>query len=281
VNWEASLGKDIREICPNRFHDENQNHCAHYVSHIANIGFSFNCVEFKGGIGEPANVRVHEIFAQCPKVGRWTDANETRQQLIFVTRADVVDLPRKKMQNIPQKHIGILSNGYVYHYSNTADKVIKQTPRDFLDRFQNAYSGHQELFFGYFPGEDLDIEVDPTGTSVGAGVAFELRKQNSGRWYAKPKGGSATDEFLVGKEFQNESAGYFGLYIPVGEYYGARFSGDDYQDKIDHWAYLLEVTGHCESQNFFNVINTYDRAKFTFSPSTSPTCKLRTGVFTG
>jgi hypothetical protein len=54
------------------------------------------------------------------------------------------------------------------------------------------------------------------------------------------------------------------LYIPVAEYYGPRFDGSDYAGFIDHWAYLLELTGYCESQNFFNVVNTYDRAKFTF-----------------
>jgi hypothetical protein len=33
---------------------------------------------------------------------------------------------------------------------------------------------------------------------------------------------------------------------------------------LDHWAVLLEVTGACESENRFILVNTYDRAKFTF-----------------
>src|SRR5689334_15085511 len=133
---EAFLGKDIADICQNGFHDSNQNHCAHFVSHAANMSFSFNCKEFVGGNKPAANVRVHEIFAKCPRVGVWANSDQTSIQLVFVTRKDVVNLSTKTMQNIPQKHVGIFSDGFIYNYSNTGDKVVKQTPDDFLDRFQ-------------------------------------------------------------------------------------------------------------------------------------------------
>jgi hypothetical protein len=101
---EAALGKSINIICPNNFHDPSHNHCAHFVSHMANLTFSFNCVEFKGGNKQAGNVRVHEIFEKCPKVGRFDEANLSEVQLVFVTRKSNVDLERKKMGNIPQKH---------------------------------------------------------------------------------------------------------------------------------------------------------------------------------
>lgn len=50
----------------------------------------------------------------------------------------------------------------------------------------------------------------------------------------------------------------------ANEYYGPKFNHADYTATLDHWAYLLYASGYCESKNFFNVFNTYDRAKFTY-----------------
>ena len=121
---EDSLGKSINQICLNNLHDPNLNHCAHFVSHILELDFSFNCKEFRGGNNKAGNVRVHEVFARCPKVGQFEDRPADHPVLVFVTRRDVVNLPNKQMANIPQKHIGILADGNVYHYSNSNDKVI-------------------------------------------------------------------------------------------------------------------------------------------------------------
>jgi len=113
-----SVDKSIDRICPNSFHDFSQNHCAHFVSHVADLDFSFNCREFKGGSGQPANVRVHEIFANCPLVGNWADAPTANGKplLIFVTRRNNVRISDKFMGNIPQKHVGIYADGHVFHY---------------------------------------------------------------------------------------------------------------------------------------------------------------------
>ncbi len=68
---ETFLGKSINQICGNGFHDASANHCAHFVSHATGMGFSFNCKQFVGGTQPAANIRVHEIFAKCPRVGKW------------------------------------------------------------------------------------------------------------------------------------------------------------------------------------------------------------------
>src|ERR1044072_658956 len=125
---EALLGKSITDLCGNRFHDSNANHCAHFVSHALGFTFSFNCAEYLGGKKEGANIRVHELFAQCPRVGWWEDADEKCDQLVFVIRRDAVDLSRKKMQNIPQKHVGIYSDGMGYHYSDARGRGGEQKP---------------------------------------------------------------------------------------------------------------------------------------------------------
>ena len=259
---QAAVGKNIDRICPNRFHDPAANHCAHFVSHMCGIDFSFHCVQFKGGSGERANIRVHEIFAQCPKVGVWDDADENRTQLIFVTAKSNVNVGQKRMGNIPQKHIGVYHQGTVFHYGNTADKVTTDTPESFLDKFQRLYSGDQGLYFGFIPGENLTLNVQPTAANVSARRRFEIPDPADGRWQARLVG--EPDFFLVGKETVNEQKGFFGLFTPVSEYWGPTYSGDDYFGEIHQWAYLLEVTGACESENRFNLVNTYDRAKFTF-----------------
>lgn len=257
---ENSLGKGISKICDGKFHDKTANHCAHYVSHVAGFDFSFNCKEFKGGVGTPANVRVHEIFSQCPKVGVWGDAAMDQEQLVFVTKVDNVDLANRTMRNVPQKHIGIFADGFVYHYSNSQDQVVKWTHQKFLKEFEKIYHGKLGLFFGTFPGADLELAVKPEADSVPRGLGFDLKKEGR-RWYASP-GGRPSERFYVGRETKNGS--YVGLFMSPNEYYGPTYRAEDYFDRYDHWAQIMELTGYCESKNHFNLINTYDSAKFTF-----------------
>ncbi len=262
-NMEAFLSKNIASICDNRFHNQTDNHCAHFVCHAMGFDFSFNCRDFKGGSKPGANVRVHEVFANCPRVGKWSDANTGVSQLIFVTRKDVVNLATKTMRNIPQKHIGIFQDNRVYHYSNTEKKVVKQTVRDFLARFQRAYSGDQGLFFGEFPKTALRLRSGRAGARTLASTAasgFSLRKDGS-KWFARRAG---TSEFLVGVEVNQPAKRYHGLHFPVSRYYGPQYDVADYVAGFDQWAYLLDVTAFCESKNRFNLINSYDRARCTF-----------------
>lgn len=263
ADMSTFLGKNINHICSNRFHNANENHCAHFVSHATSLEFSFNCREYKGGDKPGANIRVHEIFAECPRVGKWENANAAVDQLIFVTRKDVVNIATRTMQNIPQKHIGVYQNGFVFHYSNGEDKVVKQTVSDFLARFQAAYSGDQGLFFGELPTSDLNLTVDLTADSVAHPFAFGLRKDGD-RWLGKRADIPGSPEFFIGKEIIKPAKNFFGIFQPVDTYYGPTYDAEGYASTIDHWAYLLDVTGFCESKNRLNLINTYDRARFTY-----------------
>lgn len=260
---EALLGKNINQICPNGFHDAGLNHCAHFVGHVLGLRSPYTCAQFTGGRKEPANIRVHETFAQCSRVGHWKDADLSRPQMCFVTRRDVVDIERKTMANIPQKHIGVFCGGMVYHYSNGRDKVVKQKPADFLTTFDGIYSGTQALFFGYPADDNLTLKVKPT-TEVGPATvkAFELLGPAGKDWSARLRGES--EAFYVGRQTIDSANGYFGIFSPASKLYGPVYSGADYEATTGHWAYLLEATGWCESQNRFNMVNTYDRAKFTF-----------------
>ncbi len=88
-------------------------------------------------------------------------------------------------------------------------------------------------------------------------IAFDFRVAGK-RHFATPVGGS---EFYLGRETKYGTR--IGLGRGVAEYWGLRFRAADYPT-IGHWGDLLELTGHCESANSFNCINSYDRAAFTF-----------------
>lgn len=253
---ENLVGTSINNICDGKFHDTSLNHCAHFVSHVLGFDFTYDCKAYKGGNGTPANVRVQEIFPKCPKVGHWKDANLAKDQLAFVTKAANVDLSAKTIVNIPKKHVGIYSAGHVYHYSKSKGCVVKDIPED----FSRIYSGQQGMFFGTFPDSDLHLSVKLQAADVPQGLRFDLVKSERS-WDAQPNGRSA-DSFYVG--YETGKGKYIGLMMPIKRYYGPQYRASDYVDQYDHWAQLLELTGYCESKNFFNVINTYDSAKFTF-----------------
>lgn len=143
------LGKHIKDICGNEYRSESDNHCAHFVSHVKGIKVGFLCRGMTGKGTGGASIRVHEIFAKCPKVGKWDDRPTTALNcLAFVTDSRNVDLASKKMANVPRKHVGIFSGGMVYHYSNSQNKVVKQTPA----QFNHHYSGENiEVYYGTFP----------------------------------------------------------------------------------------------------------------------------------
>ena len=258
LNLEEHVGKNISHFCQNGFVGSRTNHCAHYVSHALGLDFSYHCKEHTGGAGPGANMRVHEVFAQCPMVGRWQDADPAKTQIIFVTRASHVDVGQKKMVNHPQKHVGIYHDGNVYHYSNSRNHVTRQEVQDFFDTFQRVYSGHQGLFFGLIPGSDLNLDVDLEASRPVPGIAFTIREENR-QYRAQADGGAA---FLVGRSVPYR--GNRGLQHKAGTYYGPVYKAEQYAGRFDHWATVAEAIGHCESKNHFNLINTYDAAAFTF-----------------
>jgi hypothetical protein len=67
------LNKNIRDICPNHFDDNNLNHCAHFVSHVLGIAIGYTCDRMvRGSNGAKANIKVQELFGMwCPEVGAW------------------------------------------------------------------------------------------------------------------------------------------------------------------------------------------------------------------
>lgn len=103
-----------------------------------------------------ATIRVDDIFKKCTTTGVLSSKPAALTEcLIFVTLASNV----KKvgaiyaMGNNPKKHIGILSHGKIWHYSNTNNKVVSDLQTSFISKFSNAYKTDGttvEFYYGNF-----------------------------------------------------------------------------------------------------------------------------------
>jgi hypothetical protein len=140
------LGKSIAEICPNGYVSAADNHCAHLVSHILGYQFGATCQLMGTAKGPAASLRVQDLFAKCRSVGVWSlRPASLKTCLVFITRAANVNLSAKVMANVPRKHVGILSDGFVWHYSNSQQKVVRQTPSQFALHYA---APDNAMFFG-------------------------------------------------------------------------------------------------------------------------------------
>ena len=145
------LKKNINKICEFEYTNDDDNHCAHFVSHVMGFNFGYTC-KSQTGKGpkdkKGASIRVHQLFAQCPSVGEWDSADRPTTGLAFITAKNNVKLATKYMANVPRKHVGIFINNTVWHYSNTKDEVVSQD----ISAFKKHYSGTQyAVFWGTFP----------------------------------------------------------------------------------------------------------------------------------
>jgi hypothetical protein len=146
---DAYLGKSIGAICQNGYTSNAENHCAHFVAHVLDYKFGVTCQMMGTGKGPAANLRVQEIFPKCPAVGVWSlRPASVPACLAFITKASNVNLAGKVMANVPRKHIGIYTGGFIYHYSNRRDQVVRETPSQFALHYQ---SPDNAMFYGSLP----------------------------------------------------------------------------------------------------------------------------------
>ncbi len=156
---DSWLGKGISEICTNGYADNSLNHCAHFVSHALGLRGGYTCRHATGGRNTGASLRVHEIFGQSSGQVEILQCSNDLTGLIFVSRSTSFRTHggTPVMANVPKKHIGILAAGFVWHYSNTRDQVVKQTMSSFLGHYPGQVNslwyaeppaGYRTLWFG-------------------------------------------------------------------------------------------------------------------------------------
>jgi hypothetical protein len=258
---EAAVGRTIGDFCKSGFTKSTDNHCAHFVSHMLGYAFGFTCRQMTGKGSNTATIRVHELFPQCPALSAFGAG--VADGIVFVTDASNVDLVKRTMRNVPQKHVGILCDGNVYHYSNTIDEVVRQTPSEFLTRFRGVYGAGAALFWGSFPGSQLP-EAAPAGPaplSTTGPVQWRVVEHSNGNheYFARVNGEA---ELFVASRVRYQQRR--GLYQNASQQNGAVYRASDYTATHGHAAHLAELIGRNESKNHFNCLNTYDRAAFTF-----------------
>jgi hypothetical protein len=195
-------------------------------------------------------------------------------KIVFVTDKSNVDLAARTMRNVPMKHVGIFSDGQVYHYSNSQDKVIRQTPTAFLARFQGFYGGSQGLFFGTFPPTarvpDPETETTPAASTVTATDAGPTGPEPTIRKVTVSASAGKFDYFAklpgVAEYYVARSTDYLsrrGLMQPMSKLYGPRYTIPAFTGEYGTVAGMLGVISAGESSGYFNRLNTYDRAAFT------------------
>lgn len=159
---DRTVNSRIDNICQSALgKDFNQNQCAHYVSHVMGYDLSKNAsckyltyADSQNDAVEGATIRVDAIFNELKARTRSALSRRSCPSpgLIFVTQERNIK-PDKSMGNMPAKHIGVLIWPWVYHYSNTSNKVKKENISHFMNTFERAYSGNGPV--GFYYGEFL------------------------------------------------------------------------------------------------------------------------------
>ncbi len=135
---DSYLGKSMAEICTNGYTANNINHCAHFVSHVLQLDFGMTCDKLVAGAGDSgANVRVQEIFTHSSNVKELTYCPTAAKCLVFVSEESNFTGSPVRLRNVPRKHIGIGFGSQVWHYSNSANEVVKQPIHAFLQHYRN------------------------------------------------------------------------------------------------------------------------------------------------
>ncbi len=90
-------------------------------------------------------IRVHALFNNNLTGKTRLDVTDFTKapisSLIFVTKSGNLQDGVNAMGNIPNKHVGVIKNGFVYHYGNSKDQVRKDTVPAFVTGMKTAYGG--------------------------------------------------------------------------------------------------------------------------------------------
>ena len=143
------LGKSIAEICPNGHTDEAASQGAHFLAHVLGYRFGLTCQMTGNAQGPAATLHVQDLFQHCPKLGVWSLRPASMPTcFVFITRASNVNLAARVMASVPRQHVGLLVDGFVWHYSDRQQKVVRQTSA----QFARHYAGPDNaLFYGSLP----------------------------------------------------------------------------------------------------------------------------------
>ena len=140
------------------------------------------------------------------------------------------------------------------YYGNKTKQAIKnfQSDRNLPD---TGETDAETLF--HLDEALMALEGPPPAQQAAKPAKVSMSSEGS-NWFAKIDLGS---RFFVGRRVRY--LGRFGL-TNIYKRSGPVYRPQDYESEFDHWAWMLYPTTMAESEGYFNCINTYDRARFTF-----------------
>lgn len=88
--------KSMIEICENGCYPTDQNHCAHFVSHVLNLQFGTVCGDLAGERHTGASVRCDELYSYThvtEQVRRDATVDAFRERMSAAYKSDGDDIP--------------------------------------------------------------------------------------------------------------------------------------------------------------------------------------------
>jgi hypothetical protein len=147
VTLNTYVGRPIKQICPHGYDSSSDNHCAHFVSHALQLTFGYTCAMSRGRVGG-ANLRVHELFPQCGATREVLECPTSGEGLIFVSERGNFSGSPTQIANVSKKHVGILIDGRIWHFSNLKHQVVVQNVGEFLFHYPKQRNA---LWYGSLP----------------------------------------------------------------------------------------------------------------------------------
>ena len=156
VGLDTFKGKHISAICVCGFDKNEENHCAHFVSHALELNDSLKigltCAQMtnKGtklkAKGAGACIRVNEVFNFCKDI----PIPDESGCLIYITK--LANFKKDgTMGDMSKKHIGIYLAKEVWHYSNTDKQVRRWTKDEWVAKLDAHYDHHTVVKFTVIP----------------------------------------------------------------------------------------------------------------------------------
>ncbi|WP_075179595.1 hypothetical protein [Neptunomonas phycophila] len=164
TNLDTLVGDHISTLCPHSIGKRDKdNHCAHFVSHIMgyNVGVA-NCKNYTWSDKQldttGVTIRVDDLFNSSLSnlKGDWANKPKSLTEcLIYVTRESNItrNATSIRMGSNSVKHVGVFTNGKVYHYGNTKEEITCDLPEKFISKFTQSYGGNSKkvsFFYSWF-----------------------------------------------------------------------------------------------------------------------------------
>ena len=97
------------------------------------------------------SILVSDLFDITPNVRELVDCPTTGQGLIYVSAPgnfEQIGSNTYRIRTVRKRHVGVLLNGFVWHYKNSRNRVVAQPVSEFLSHYRRQTNA---LWIGDLP----------------------------------------------------------------------------------------------------------------------------------